>query len=194
MEINKLQKEANKAKIDLGDCTESKALGAKRLKDLQASYKFVSDQHSSTLKVCDTLRKANKKEEHNRFLLKGNINEYQMQKEKIERDKADLELEQDKKENIINGLHEEMKLMVDKNERLESAQKQKNADLTGLRKKIEDYEKLLVDLQTIESNAVKTVKNLTTIRETMARKASAALAEVRETREELKIKELLILD
>ena len=52
----------------------------------------------------------------------------------------------------------------------------------------------MVDLQLIESNAVKTVKNLTTIRETMARKASAALAEVRETREELKIKELLILD
>merc|ERR1711976_25063 len=106
----------------------------------------------------------------------------------------DLHSEQEKKEGVINNLHEEMKLMVDKNERLESAQKSKNADLNGLRKKIDDYEKLLVDLQLIESNAVKTVKNLTTIRETMARKASAALAEVRETREELKIKELLILD
>merc|ERR1711957_282117 len=108
-----------------------------------------------------------------------------MQKEKIERDKNDLETEQDKKENVINNLHEEMKLMVDKNEKLEEGQKEKNGDLNGLRKKIEDYEKLLVDLQLIESNAVKTVKNLTTIRETIARKASAALAEVRETREEL---------
>jgi len=32
------------------------------------------------------------------------------------------------------------------------------------------------------------------MRESMARKASGAMAEVRETREELKIKELLILD
>ena len=117
-----------------------------------------------------------------------------MQKEKIERDKNDLEMEQDKKEFVINSLHDDMKLMVDKNEILCTNQKDKNADLDSLRKKIEDYEKLLVDLQLIESNSAKTVKNLTTIRETMARKASAALAEVRETREELKIKELLILD
>jgi len=32
------------------------------------------------------------------------------------------------------------------------------------------------------------------MRESMARKASSAMAEVRETREEMKIKELLILD
>jgi hypothetical protein len=41
---------------------------------------------------------------------------------------------------------------------------------------------------------LQTIKNLTTMRESMARKASAALAEVRQTHEELKIKELLILD
>lgn len=35
---------------------------------------------------------------------------------------------------------------------------------------------------------------MTALRESMARKASSAMAEVRETREELKIKELLILD
>ena len=38
------------------------------------------------------------------------------------------------------------------------------------------------------------MKNLTAMRESMARKASSAMNEVRETREELKIKELLILD
>jgi len=35
---------------------------------------------------------------------------------------------------------------------------------------------------------------LTAMRESMARKASSAMNEVRETKEELKIKELLILD
>ena len=117
-----------------------------------------------------------------------------MQIEQIERDLMDLKMEEERKEATIQNIFEEMKLMVDKNERLESAGKEKNSELSGLRKKIEDYEKLLVELQQIEGNAVKTVKNLTTIRETMARKASAALAEVRETREELKIKGLLILD
>lgn len=87
-----------------------------------------------------------------------------------------------------------MKLMVDKNDKMEGSERDKNVELSDLNKKIKEMEGLLVNLQQIESNAVKTVKNLTTIRETMARKASAALAEVRETREELKIKELLILD
>ena len=41
---------------------------------------------------------------------------------------------------------------------------------------------------------MKKVKVLTAMRESMARKASSAMAEVRETREELKIKELHILD
>ena len=57
-----------------------------------------------------------------------------------------------------------------------------------------DYEKNIADLQAMEVKAQKTVKDLTALRESMARKASAALLEVKETREELKIKELLILD
>jgi len=38
------------------------------------------------------------------------------------------------------------------------------------------------------------IKFLTTIREKMARTASQAMAQQRETREELKVKQLLILD
>eukprot|EP01016_Furgasonia_blochmanni_P038065 TRINITY_DN4558_c0_g1_i2.p2 TRINITY_DN4558_c0_g1~~TRINITY_DN4558_c0_g1_i2.p2 ORF type:complete len:551 (+),score=248.85 TRINITY_DN4558_c0_g1_i2:61-1653(+) len=66
--------------------------------------------------------------------------------------------------------------------------------LNGINKKIIEYEKNLAEFQAIEADAQKTVKNLTAIRESMARKASSAMAEVRQTREELKIKELLILD
>lgn len=40
----------------------------------------------------------------------------------------------------------------------------------------------------------KEIKDSTGTRESMARKASSATTEVRETREELKVKELLILD
>jgi hypothetical protein len=55
-------------------------------------------------------------------------------------------------------------------------------------------EKEVQTLQNVEATAQQTIKNLTTMRESMARKASSALAEVRQTHEELKIKELLILD
>ncbi len=70
----------------------------------------------------------------------------------------------------------------------------KQSEIANLQKKIVDYEKNIADLQSMEVKAQKTVKDLTALRESMARKASAALLEVKETREELKIKELLILD
>ena len=70
----------------------------------------------------------------------------------------------------------------------------KQSEIANLKKKIVDYEKNIADLQAMEVKAQKTVKDLTALRESMARKASAALLEVKETREELKIKELLILD
>lgn len=59
--------------------------------------------------------------------------------------------------------------------------------IANLKKKIVEYEKQIAELQAIETNAQKTVKNLTALRESMARKASAALLEVKETREELKV-------
>ena len=61
-------------------------------------------------------------------------------------------------------------------------------------KEINLYETHLAELQKIEADSIKCIKSLTAMRETMARKASAANAEVRETGEELKIKELIILD
>ena len=46
----------------------------------------------------------------------------------------------------------------------------------------------------MSNEILKKIKDSTGVRETMARRASTAIAEVRETREELKVKELLILD
>ena len=52
----------------------------------------------------------------------------------------------------------------------------------------------LTELKRMVNNIQKEIKDSTGVRESMARKASTATAEVRETREELKVKELLILD
>ena len=50
------------------------------------------------------------------------------------------------------------------------------------------------EFQEEENKWVEEIKFLSTIREKMARTASQAMAQQRETREELKVKELLILD
>ena len=50
------------------------------------------------------------------------------------------------------------------------------------------------ELQQHESQLIVQIKFLQTIREKMARTASQASTQARETREELKVKELLILD
>ena len=61
-------------------------------------------------------------------------------------------------------------------------------------KEIKLYEVHLAELQKIEADSIKCIKSLTAMRETMARKASSANAEVRECQEQLKMKELIILD
>lgn len=55
-------------------------------------------------------------------------------------------------------------------------------------------ENTLTELKKIVNNINKEIKDSTAVRESMARKASVANTEVRETQEELKVKELLILD
>ena len=70
----------------------------------------------------------------------------------------------------------------------------KQNEQSTIEKQIQELEKEVQTLQNVEATALQSIKNLTTMRESMARKASAALAEVRQTHEELKIKELLILD
>ena len=56
------------------------------------------------------------------------------------------------------------------------------------------YKQQVIDFQEEENKWIEEIKFLSTIREKMARTASQAMAQQRETREELKVKELLILD
>ena len=64
----------------------------------------------------------------------------------------------------------------------------------SLRKKIEKLKNSVTEYQEEENKWVEEIKFLSTIREKMARTASQAMAQARETKEELKVKELLILD
>lgn len=92
------------------------------------------------------------------------------------------------------NIDDEIKLTEGKRRYVESKTVEKSNKKDSIVENIKEIEKEILNLQSIEVTAQKTVKNLTAMRESMARKASSAMNEVRETREELKIKELLILD
>lgn len=100
----------------------------------------------------------------------------------------------DKQEDVRVNVSEENILLDQKQKQVTDKTHEKSTEKILIHKQIEELEKQLLKLQEFEGEAQKKVKTLTAMRESMARKASSALAEVRETREELKIKELLILD
>lgn len=76
--------------------------------------------------------------------------------------------------------------------------KLKSANNENKKKEIEveirKMENTLTELKKVVNTINKEIKDSTAVRESMARKASVANTEVRETQEELKVKELLILD
>ena len=59
---------------------------------------------------------------------------------------------------------------------------------------IKQFEDLLDNMVTSENQMMENIKYLSNLREKMARSASQAVAQARETKEELKVKKLLILD
>lgn len=64
----------------------------------------------------------------------------------------------------------------------------------NLKEKIMKLQNNVTEIQEEENKWIEEIKFLSTIREKMARTASQAMAQARETKEELKVKELLILD
>lgn len=62
------------------------------------------------------------------------------------------------------------------------------------KKNIAEMETCVALLEKSENTLIENIKFLTNLWEKMARTASSAMAQARETKEELKVKELLILD
>ena len=91
-------------------------------------------------------------------------------------------------------IDEDILLLIDKNEGLEEKSKKNEQKKRDIQEEIKKMEERLEGLKKQVSIIQKEIKDSTAVRESMARKASVATNEVRETREELKVKELLILD
>lgn len=113
---------------------------------------------------------------------------------KLKKQQAEIHYEMRGQRNKAETLKEQIveieNKMVEVKGRVSDSENYKKSILDQIAKR----EKTLVDLKKNVQLTEKQVNNLTEMRESMARKASSAMAEVRATREELKVKELLILD
>lgn len=108
-------------------------------------------------------------------------------------------LKEKKKEMDSLGVHksaldEEEKIFVGQLVKKGLEDKSMQAKIMKLKSDIVQHEKQVQQFQEEENKWIEEIKFLSTIREKMARTASQAMAQARETKEELKVKELLILD
>lgn len=162
--------------------------------EMEFRIKEQTEADKKLKKAIDREKKEYKKQENKRNTIKNSIFEFERSLSKMVKEKTDVTGQINKFKYMTGRIAEEEMLLFHKYETYMQEEKVEDESLKGLEGKIEDYESNLENLKNTESGAVKAVKNMTMIREAMARKASSALGEVRETREELKIKELLILD
>lgn len=142
----------------------------------------------------DQVKKRLKKNEGIKVQMKDSIRELEIMKDKYVKEEKSLKNEMEKCEEQNMNIDEQNKILIAQSKRVGDKTQDKDVQLKQFEKQIKDLETQVIELVNIEQKAKKTQSSLTTMRESMARKASGAMAEVRETREELKIKELLILD
>lgn len=161
---------------------------------LKKKLKEGIEDANKTRKKTEQMKKMCKKKEHERNLLKNTIREKEIHISKIKKEQSEAVTRTQKFEVLKLGVIEEMKMMTAKSRVLSMQESEKKAKLEEKNNQIRENKEKIKNLQAIEMQQITNIKNLTTTRETMARKSSIALAEVRETRQQLKIKELLILD
>lgn len=92
------------------------------------------------------------------------------------------------------ALEEEQKIFLGQLVKKALEDKNMQAKILKLSSDIKQHEKQVEQFEEEENKWQEEIKFLSTIREKMARTASQAMAQARETKEELKVKELLILD
>ena len=192
--IKKLKLEIRKLNEEHNVLTGEKYKWETDLKALVKEYHRHFDRINSMKKSIENSKRIYKKEEGVKNKLNIELSELVISKDKYKKEEADLKNEQAKINEDKTEIEEGIILLVGKSRMVSDKTHDKNEEKKLIEAKIVELEKEIHEFQQIETNALKTIKNLSGLRESMARKASSAMAEVRETREELKIKELLILD
>lgn len=172
-ERNETERQIKLLKEDRRNATEKKSQLTKDIELQKRSYKKTEFQLNNYLNTC--------KEHENKIGATTKMFEEKMKEHKQQQ-------EYDKKVYEENQLF--FGVLVSK--RIE--EKKMDADKKNILDQIDKLEEQVEKLREEETKLVEEIKFLSTIREKMARTASQAMAQARETKEELKVKELLILD
>lgn len=108
----------------------------------------------------------------------------------IEEKRREVKIQGQRKKNI----QEENQLFVGQLVKKGLEEKNMEQHLENHKTNITHREELVEQMQKTENTLIENIKFLSNLREKMARTASSAMSQARETKEELKVKELLILD
>lgn len=102
--------------------------------------------------------------ENERNKVKNEIYEKEMTKSKLKKESKDLLQRVDKSIEDIQTVMAEKKLLTERKDGLVKDQAKVDVEVNNLKKNIEDLNSKLIDLKKTESDALKTIKNLTTLR------------------------------
>ncbi|CAD8053214.1 unnamed protein product [Paramecium sonneborni] len=185
---------SSKLKEEISDLSSQKVSNDIEIRNSQLEIRRHRDTVSSLKKAIDLDKKELKKQQTQMQQINDTLHEQKMILENIKKEIVNLKYEIEKQNEIGDNIAEEYTMLEGRVRKVKDKAEEKMQEQSKVDNEIKKFEKQMIELQNFEAEGLKRVKALTATRESMARKASSALAEVRETREELKIKELLIMD
>ncbi|CDW91529.1 UNKNOWN [Stylonychia lemnae] len=192
--IKRLRELSQSIDKDILNITEERVLLDTQIKVMESNKKRQQEKINHYNKRIDDEKKLYKKIEYENNNLINNIKELETQ---IANTHKFLDEKKKEAEQLLiykKNLEEEQQIFVGQLVKKGLEEKNMQAKIVKIRSDILQHEKQVQQFQEEENKWVEEIKFLSTIREKMARTASQAMAQARETKEELKVKELLILD
>ena len=176
------------------DISANRYLIDQETETIQRRHKQLTKDLNGYNKKINDVQYGIKKTEHQNAGIVANYKDLKTQTEVMEKlaeekKKAQKQLKKDQ-DKLIEEQHISVGVLVKRG--LED--KTMEAKKSKLLEDISAHKNQVNEFQEEENKWVEEIKFLSTIREKMARTASQAMAQARETKEELKVKELLILD
>ncbi|KAL4493400.1 hypothetical protein ABPG72_007408 [Tetrahymena utriculariae] len=165
-----------------------------KLNEYEIQKKKMNEEINQKKKEIDVTKKMYKQLEKKKNDFRNQIREFEISIDKYTKEQAELKYEREKMLEVEQNVEDDTKLIEFRTRRVKDKISSKESEYDKIQKQIQDLEQQLQAREEFEANALKKVKRLTAMRESMARKASQAMHEVRETRQQLKIKELAIKD
>ncbi|CAG9313059.1 CCDC146 [Blepharisma stoltei] len=164
------------------------------LKANEDAVRRESDNSQELGKQLYHLKKEYKKIENHKRQMTTQLSDLNKQMSEAEERENALEMDNRRQKEILEKLEEEHDIMKKNTMDKEEDEKDKIVKLEEIKKETESTEKKAQNKRTKEGKLVKEMEWLSLKREYMARKASQNIAQAKETSEELKIKELLMID